>query len=496
MKLSIDKLKSLPGIIPVFTVMIFLLGYFGSSFACDMMALISLQDHTISEQAELPGEFDDPIDFFEFMMERSDPIYNDDGYGVIYYKDVQTIIDSTQKWFKIGNYSWYGDGEEEPLDDAVSEIMSEDNNAVIVLGHDRQAGAGYGSHPFSFEWQDRTFSFMHNGTVRFNIKNAMMHFLGEEWFVNHPSNWSGEFGNINSFIDSELLFHYLMSYIIEYDGEIVTGIHAALNNPDLSGENLRDEFSRSLSVINFVLTDGSSLYTFRNSQTSNTRNLCYEIFDGGFIGIKSISSLNNIIYPMSLVCFHRDQDPIHYSFFNSAFSADPLVGNLPLTVNFTDGSGGDPLNWDWDFQNDGIYDSEDANPTFTYTEPGIYSVKLKTDDGIFTDSLIIHNYITVLDENGGSPIVGLQQNFPNPFNSVTYISYVMKYDCRGNLTIFNVKGQKIKSLFKNKMLQANIPGFKEWNGRDEFGKRVTSGIYIYQLETNRGVFCRKMVLVK
>ncbi len=58
------------------------------------------------------------------------------------------------------------------------------------------------------------------------------------------------------------------------------------------------------------------------------------------------------------------------------FSATPLVGNSPLLCTFTDLSTGPILTWDWDFDNDGIVDSNAQNPTFTYATPGKWTVVL------------------------------------------------------------------------------------------------------------------------
>ncbi len=79
------------------------------------------------------------------------------------------------------------------------------------------------------------------------------------------------------------------------------------------------------------------------------------------------------------------------------FYANPNTGYLPLTVNFTDLSSPQDsiVSWQWDFQNDNEYYSFEQNPTFTYTDAGIYSVKLKVSDGTNIDSLIQYNYITV-----------------------------------------------------------------------------------------------------
>lgn len=58
------------------------------------------------------------------------------------------------------------------------------------------------------------------------------------------------------------------------------------------------------------------------------------------------------------------------------FSAEPLNGTAPLTVNFTDLSTGKPVGWAWDFENDGIIDNTTQFPQHTYLSPGNFTVNL------------------------------------------------------------------------------------------------------------------------
>jgi len=69
------------------------------------------------------------------------------------------------------------------------------------------------------------------------------------------------------------------------------------------------------------------------------------------------------------------------------FSASPLTGDAPLDVTFTDFSTGSPTSYAWDFQDDGVIDSNVATGnTFTYTIPGTYTVRLTVSNGLSTDS--------------------------------------------------------------------------------------------------------------
>ncbi|HVP37070.1 MAG TPA: cohesin domain-containing protein [Terriglobales bacterium] len=89
---------------------------------------------------------------------------------------------------------------------------------------------------------------------------------------------------------------------------------------------------------------------------------------------------------------------------------------------------------------------------------------------------------------------GLSQNYPNPFNPETNISFSLPQESQVNLKIYNIKGQLVKVLADAK-LSAGVHSLI-WNGKDESGNDVSSGIYFYKL--NAGVFSetRKMVKVK
>jgi PKD repeat protein len=80
------------------------------------------------------------------------------------------------------------------------------------------------------------------------------------------------------------------------------------------------------------------------------------------------------------------------------FSAVPLSGYSPLNVRFTEQSAGNaPLTYAWDFQNDGVVDSEERHPFFVYDIPGTYTVRLTVTSADGTDDEVKTDYITVND---------------------------------------------------------------------------------------------------
>lgn len=88
----------------------------------------------------------------------------------------------------------------------------------------------------------------------------------------------------------------------------------------------------------------------------------------------------------------------------------------------------------------------------------------------------------------------LSQNYPNPFNPSTSIPYELSTASTVILKIYNTLGQEVKTLVN----EQQSPGSKAviWDGRDQFGRAVSSGIYIYKLQTYKAVRSRKMILIR
>jgi len=90
----------------------------------------------------------------------------------------------------------------------------------------------------------------------------------------------------------------------------------------------------------------------------------------------------------------------------------------------------------------------------------------------------------------------LNDNYPNPFNPSTTISYNLAEDSNVELTIYNLKGQKVKQLVSSNQLSAGQHSV-EWNGTDDAGKNVSSGIYLYKLKAgDKYTSTKKMILLK
>ncbi|MCC7431375.1 T9SS type A sorting domain-containing protein, partial [bacterium] len=113
----------------------------------------------------------------------------------------------------------------------------------------------------------------------------------------------------------------------------------------------------------------------------------------------------------------------------------------------------------------------------------------------FLSSLLREKQSDKISENKILPTnFNLRQNYPNPFNPTTTIEFSLPTNAKVELTIFNTLGQKVQTLV-SKNFEAGTHNVV-WNGTDENGKQVSSGIYFYQLKAENFSETKKMVLLK
>jgi hypothetical protein len=142
--------------------------------------------------------------------------------------------------------------------------------------------------------------------------------------------------------------------------------------------------------------------------------------------------------------------------------------------------------------------AQDANHRLTI-EPVIHTL---TPDEISDCALIMPLHLSLPKQSA------LLQNYPNPFNPETWIPYQLARDANVNISIYSIKGQLIRTLhLGNQSAGIYVQKGKAayWDGRDNEGERVASGVYFYTLQVREviprigvGDFTatRKMVIVK
>jgi len=104
-------------------------------------------------------------------------------------------------------------------------------------------------------------------------------------------------------------------------------------------------------------------------------------------------------------------------------------------------------------------------------------------------------FYPVEDDNDQiTPLNLLSQNYPNPFNPETTINFSLAEDDNVELTIFNLRGEKIRVLVREQREAGSYSII--WDGSDDNGNKVASGIYFYSLNTSQYSATRKMVMIK
>jgi len=121
------------------------------------------------------------------------------------------------------------------------------------------------------------------------------------------------------------------------------------------------------------------------------------------ISIQNVTILDDIT--RTIVVLPTGEAPV------SQFTATPVNGTAPLTVQFRSTSLHAPLKWEWDFTNSGKIDSTIAEPSYTYTQPGTYAVRLKTTNEFGSDVALKTSLITVSAPVAANANTNLSINF-------------------------------------------------------------------------------------
>ncbi len=153
-------------------------------------------------------------------------------------------------------------------------------------------------------------------------------------------------------------------------------------------------------------------------------------------------------------------------------------------------------NGSWEFE---TFSVESGFHTFKweyYKDGGVSSFQ----DCAWIDEIIFPaNSVDVTpDANSMIQIVEFNGNYPNPFNPTTTFSYSLANESKVSLTLFNVKGQKIKTLVNENQTAGNHQII--WDGTDDHGKTVSTGIYFSHCDVNDGMgdytSVKKVLLLK
>ena len=135
---------------------------------------------------------------------------------------------------------------------------------------------------------------------------------------------------------------------------------------------------------------------------------------------------------------------------------------------------------------------DSGNFTLAENSPCVEAAEDRSDLGAFgigCDPIILSTAGELLPA-----AYALHQNYPNPFNPVTTIKYDLPENSQVRIAIYDMLGRKVRTLvsgFEN-------AGFKavQWQGKNDFGRSVGAGVYIYQIQAGDFLQTRKMILLK
>jgi hypothetical protein len=112
-------------------------------------------------------------------------------------------------------------------------------------------------------------------------------------------------------------------------------------------------------------------------------------------------------------------------------------------------------------------------------------------------TVYIYTVAGIFDDEGHADIPSLfqlDQNYPNPFNLSTAIPYSLSGDSQVRITVCNLLGQTVRALLDS--YQQAGPHIAVWDGRDQAGREVASGIYFFRVQVEGIAQVRKMALLK
>ena len=233
--------------------------------------------------------------------------------------------------------------------------------------------------------------------------------------------------------------------------------------------------------------DGSGVHNCWTTEDGNYLIVGDEIGNGPWNRIFDIQDLDNISMVAEVIV---DGDAkVHNSY---------VKGNLLYVGHYTEGVR--------------IVDLEDpTNPieiayydTYLTNEYGYYgcwavypyleSGKLIASDlqsGLF---VLEHNPPLAIETSISPEQYSLHQNYPNPFNPSTRIEYSIGLESFVDLSVYDVSGNFVKTLVKT--FQQNGKHSLQWDGTNEMGNKVPSGIYFIKIKTEKFIQSRKMILLK
>jgi len=207
----------------------------------------------------------------------------------------------------------------------------------------------------------------------------------------------------------------------------------------------------------------------------------------------NLSSSDNIFSFESTISY--DSDFLHFS--SSEYSS--ILDDFIIAENITDNS-------DINFSGTGFFPIIENGNLFYLdflvtddfiidsTKVSLEMLRWNENDILLNSSeAILYNSVSS-NENSVPLVTKLGSNYPNPFNPTTKIDFQLAHETKVVISIYNIKGQKVKSLIDGNYKKGDHSVI--WNGKDNFGNYVSSGVYLYKMSCQEYEKIRKMIMMK
>ena len=203
----------------------------------------------------------------------------------------------------------------------------------------------------------------------------------------------------------------------------------------------------------------------------------------------------------------------------SAISIDNVMVGIPSTQSAPVVHVPQPINVAKDLHYTGVPNThivaERELESYDVYLDGVFQGNTIDEDWLFTDLIVGQPYeagVVAVYTDGESDMAtitfsgnaeannilaasyALKGNYPNPFNPSTTIAFSVSTPGHVTLEIFNIKGEKVKTLIDGTLSVNDYT--VNWNGNDDSGKSVASGLYFYKMKADKFVSAKKMILMK
>jgi hypothetical protein len=260
---------------------------------------------------------------------------------------------------------------------------------------------------------------------------------------------------------------------------------------DTLSVSLVDNWNGS-SILMVVVSDGSATDTTSFELTVNAVNDAPSSFalseqDSVYITMDNFDS-DSIVFAWDESA-DVDEDDLTYH-----FTAE-LVINDQLTTEYDTTLSNNEMLIDYKSVFDEIYAAQSMLAAIEWdvsVSDGVEEVM--AENGPLTVGINASDAVLSIDEELLPDKFALHQNYPNPFNPVTTLRYDLPENSLVNIIIYDLLGRQVKTLVN----QTQDAGFKSvlWNATNDYGKPVSAGVYLYQIQAGEFVQTKKMVLLK